>query len=492
MDHRERSYDVALSFAGEDRTFVELVAKHLKERNVRVFYDKDEEVYLWGKDMGDALDSVYRLHSNVVVIFISAHYARKMWTNHERQSAFARAIEERREYVLPARFDDTELTGLRPTIAYVDLRHETPESFAKKLIQKLEAIQPQRTKTAEKESVANIKTGLLDSLRLRLARDFHTSGPRTGQFGKTRIEGETQFYRESIGEIIKVKPHYYMTYWGWKLMPILLPDLVTEWTLLTVHALKDQFAGRRWIQVELENYEGGPIAPNLGVDTLRHTVKAAEILLLLETTGIPSLVAWNLISEFENFSIGGCWKEFLTIESKPSLWSSAYVFRFLTKIEERRCDPAVPGEVNNFIAKSTPIIQETENCLAANWYSDKWKFNRLPWEVNAPQLLIECVMFMSNEELLKEVFDNLRNLLTPAGPLMNPDIGAKFKAPEYVMSTRLAYALKLYCILKGYSDTRVDNLVGWVLDNYSDQHVLDTCDIAFLYGLLHSTADIAY
>ena len=41
-------YEVTLSFAGEDREYVEEVAKVLKENNVSVFYDKFEEVNLWG------------------------------------------------------------------------------------------------------------------------------------------------------------------------------------------------------------------------------------------------------------------------------------------------------------------------------------------------------------------------------------------------------------------------------------------------------------
>jgi hypothetical protein len=55
-------------------------------------------------------------------MFISADYAEKVWTRHERRSALARVIEEGGDYLLPARFDDTELPGLRPTTAYVDLR----------------------------------------------------------------------------------------------------------------------------------------------------------------------------------------------------------------------------------------------------------------------------------------------------------------------------------------------------------------------------------
>ena len=41
-------YDVALSFAGENREYVKQVAEILRSSNVRVFYDAYEEVALWG------------------------------------------------------------------------------------------------------------------------------------------------------------------------------------------------------------------------------------------------------------------------------------------------------------------------------------------------------------------------------------------------------------------------------------------------------------
>jgi len=46
------------------------------------------------------------------VVFVSAEYAARDWTRLERRAALARAVRERREYVLPARFDDTPLPGL--------------------------------------------------------------------------------------------------------------------------------------------------------------------------------------------------------------------------------------------------------------------------------------------------------------------------------------------------------------------------------------------
>lgn len=72
-------------------------------------------------------------------MFISEAYERKPWTRFERRSALARAVGEEREYILPARFDDTELEGLPPTVGYLDLREIAPATLVKHIVDKLEA-----------------------------------------------------------------------------------------------------------------------------------------------------------------------------------------------------------------------------------------------------------------------------------------------------------------------------------------------------------------
>jgi TIR domain/WD domain, G-beta repeat len=83
------------------------------------------------------LDYVYRQAASYCVIFMSADYARKAWTQHEGKSAFARALAADTQYILPIRFDDMELPGLRPTIAYVDLRITTRDELVEMIVQKI-------------------------------------------------------------------------------------------------------------------------------------------------------------------------------------------------------------------------------------------------------------------------------------------------------------------------------------------------------------------
>jgi hypothetical protein len=133
-------FDVALSFAGEDRPYVEQVAQILRNGGLRVFYDEFHEAELWGKDLYVYLRDVYQTRAKYTVMFVSAPYAAKRWPNHERESAQARALEENREYILPARFDSTKIPGLAPTTGYVDLQSKTPAQLAILVFEKLKGL----------------------------------------------------------------------------------------------------------------------------------------------------------------------------------------------------------------------------------------------------------------------------------------------------------------------------------------------------------------
>jgi hypothetical protein len=96
-------WDVALSFAGAQRDYVEQVARALQARGVRCFYDADEQTDLWGKYLAEELPAIYSEQAAAVVVFVSAEYADRDWTRLERRAALNRAVRERQEYVLPAR-----------------------------------------------------------------------------------------------------------------------------------------------------------------------------------------------------------------------------------------------------------------------------------------------------------------------------------------------------------------------------------------------------
>lgn len=123
-------FDVALSFAGEDRKYIERVANFLRKMGIKVFYDKYEEATLWGKDLYEHLIDIYKNKSRYTVIFASKHYSEKLWTTHERRAAQARALESHREYILPVRIDDTEIPGILSSTGYIRSKNFSPRKLA--------------------------------------------------------------------------------------------------------------------------------------------------------------------------------------------------------------------------------------------------------------------------------------------------------------------------------------------------------------------------
>lgn len=136
-DTLPNQYDVALSFAGEQRDYVGGVAAELVANDVSVFYDEYETADLWGKDMVEHLDLVYRKQARYVIMFVSKEYAEKAYPTHERRSALARAIKSRQEYILPVRFDFTDVPGLHPTILYLEASKYAPAEVARLTAAKL-------------------------------------------------------------------------------------------------------------------------------------------------------------------------------------------------------------------------------------------------------------------------------------------------------------------------------------------------------------------
>jgi hypothetical protein len=132
-------YDVAISFAGEDRQHAKRVAQELTRRGLTVFFDEYEKSGLWGKDLYAHLADVYRKQARYTIVFLSKHYATKLWTNHERKHAQARAFTEREEYILPIRLDDTEIEGIAPTVGYLRMPPESPSSVANLIVEKISA-----------------------------------------------------------------------------------------------------------------------------------------------------------------------------------------------------------------------------------------------------------------------------------------------------------------------------------------------------------------
>jgi hypothetical protein len=137
MASDEFEYDVALSFAGEDRAIAYKFAELLRSKSIKVFYDEYEAADMWGKDLINHLVNIYSRKARYCVMFISQHYPLKKWTKVERMAAQDRAFRDANEYILPLRLDDAQVPGLTETTGYRDLRLHPTEDIVDLLAEKL-------------------------------------------------------------------------------------------------------------------------------------------------------------------------------------------------------------------------------------------------------------------------------------------------------------------------------------------------------------------
>ena len=130
-------YQLALSFAGENRDFVEEVARFLKAYGIAYFYDAEHEAEIWGESLAEFLQRTYEDDAAYVVMFISEAYVEKTWTNLERQSAIAGALKRKRRSILMFKFDSVHVPGIPSDTAYLSAGHHTPATLAARIAEKL-------------------------------------------------------------------------------------------------------------------------------------------------------------------------------------------------------------------------------------------------------------------------------------------------------------------------------------------------------------------
>ncbi len=159
MNKNVFEYDVAFSFAGEQREYVEQVFNCLTQKGIKVYYDKNQD--LWGKDLFIEFSEAYSKKSQYLVVFISKEYAEKDWTKHEIANAFERALQEKSEYILPVRFDNTQIPGLRSTIHFED-GSIAPEQLCEKIINKINGSSGSNMDNNDEIEVPRIKRKITD------------------------------------------------------------------------------------------------------------------------------------------------------------------------------------------------------------------------------------------------------------------------------------------------------------------------------------------
>lgn len=129
-------FDVAISYASEQRWYVTQVAEIIRGNGLEIFFDKFKQSDLWGRDLTKYLHAVFSKKSKFCIMFISKEYVEKAWPTLERQSAMEKQVEVKDGYILPVRFDNTVVPEFSSSISYIDARVTSPSDLAMLFLEK--------------------------------------------------------------------------------------------------------------------------------------------------------------------------------------------------------------------------------------------------------------------------------------------------------------------------------------------------------------------
>jgi hypothetical protein len=126
------AFDLAFSFAGEDREYVEAVKNACVKLGLSVYYDKDRKIDQWGKSFIGEQRKVYSGYKTKhFVPFISEHYFAKPIPTDEFRSALMEST-KRSQYILPVKLDSSKVSAeyLHADTQYLKSSDYTPDQLA--------------------------------------------------------------------------------------------------------------------------------------------------------------------------------------------------------------------------------------------------------------------------------------------------------------------------------------------------------------------------
>jgi hypothetical protein len=133
VDITSHGFDVALSFPGASRDYVENVAKELETLlgPHAYFYDNNYVSQLARPNLDILLQGIYRERSSLVVVFLSKDYQDKEWCGIEFRAIREIIMKRETGKVMFVRLDDGEVEGVFKTDGYIDARKFSPHDVAR-------------------------------------------------------------------------------------------------------------------------------------------------------------------------------------------------------------------------------------------------------------------------------------------------------------------------------------------------------------------------
>lgn len=343
-----------------------------------------------------------------------------------------------------------------------------------------EAAVRQRRAVASESATSEVVTPLLLFLRELLTIDFSWEGPFRGEFGEFSALEDEAYFQLPGRESLKTKPRLFHTYWGLRGSRQLTPDVFQAQAASAARRLADRLATSRWIETQIPDYHASPIEGARAVRSVRHTAKAASILLLAGCDDeLAAAILWNLVDAADLFMNpdGGCREELS--EQPSSIYASAYMLQLLSTALAAPRTPSFVPEFERWSESAGEILESVHRYMASNWEATRWDWGDTPWQVNAPYIGVDVGPWL-RPGLRAEVSAALLDELTPVGRLKESGLGDEFGAPDLLRALRTAYALRS---AGAETEARFDRLRTWLLKQDWTQTRLRPCDVTFLAEL---------
>ena len=132
-------YDLAISFASEQKDRVDSFVQIFERAGLSVFYAPRPQASarMIGEELPRYFESVFGTEARRCIIFASEDYGEKVWTGYERQVIIDTFVKRRAGYVWPIMFDDVKIEGLPGSIGHMSPSDGTDEEIALAIVDRL-------------------------------------------------------------------------------------------------------------------------------------------------------------------------------------------------------------------------------------------------------------------------------------------------------------------------------------------------------------------
>lgn len=127
---KDYEFDVAISFAGENREVARVISDELQSLDCSVFFDELYEANYLGGAWRKQFEDIFKNRSRVVICILDRNHADKIWPTFERECFSPRVADEA---VIPVFLDDTKFPGISQDIIGIVFKRDDSKSLANQI-----------------------------------------------------------------------------------------------------------------------------------------------------------------------------------------------------------------------------------------------------------------------------------------------------------------------------------------------------------------------